>query len=103
MDNFKKPPISTNYYDTVVFVDGSMYKIGYDSVYLSLYNSRTTGWQLWHLVPGNEKKLGDEFENEEFDIYMNDVHVYSNQRKNIITPNDILDEKKDKGTVEQDN
>jgi hypothetical protein len=67
-------PISTRYYETVVIVDGEEYKIGFDSLALSLQNSRGAGWQLWD----NETKIGDEFYNDEFKIFMNNVLVYSN-------------------------
>jgi hypothetical protein len=69
---------SNNYYDTEVVVDGKKYRIGFDSVYLSLQNNRTTGWVLWNNYPPNPTKIGSEFENEEFKIYMKGVLIYSN-------------------------
>ena len=71
---------SKNYWDTVVVVDGKKYRIGFDSVYLSLQNNRSTGWILWNNYPPNQTKIGCEFENKEFKIYMKDVLVYSNER-----------------------
>lgn len=71
-------PLSNNYYDTEVVVDGKKYRIGFDSVYLSLQNNRTTGWILWNNYPPNPTKLGSEFDNKEFKIYMKGVLIYSN-------------------------
>ena len=69
---------SNNYYDTEVVVDGKKYRIGFDSVYLSLQNNRTTGWVLWNNYPPNPTQLGSEFENKEFKIYMKGMLIYTN-------------------------
>lgn len=74
----KEVPISNNYYDTEVVVDGVRYRIGYDSVFLSLQNNRTTGWVLWNIYPDNPTELGNA-ESDEFKIYMKGVLVYSNK------------------------
>lgn len=71
---------SNHYYDTEVVVDGKKYRIGFDSVYLSLQNNRTTGWVLWNNFPPNPTLIGGEFENKEFKIYMKGALIYTNVR-----------------------
>ena len=69
---------SNKYYDTEVVVDGNRYRIGFDSLYLSLQNNRTSGWELWNLYPDNPTMIGNEFDNKEFKIYIKNVLIYTN-------------------------
>ena len=74
-DKFTDLTPSNAYYDTEVVVDGKKYRIGFDSVFLSLENNTVTGWTLWN-KHSDPQQIGSEFNSKEFKIYMKGILIF---------------------------